>query len=120
MTRKDFLKTAFSGVLGVLFYAGLSSCKSPASPQAPNNSNQKTFISTSNSGHTHSVKINRSEIENPPGAGITRQTSLSSGHTHTFSMSQAQLQNVNGGNKVEITDSVSSGHSHKYTIEKWF
>ncbi|UCE40391.1 MAG: hypothetical protein JSV17_13135 [Candidatus Aminicenantes bacterium] len=120
MTRKDFLKTACGGALGALFFMSFNSCKSPASPNASDDANQKTFTSTSNSGHTHRITINRSDIENPPAAGITRQTSSASGHTHNFTMSQAQLQSVNSGNSVDITDSVSSGHSHQYTIEKWF
>jgi hypothetical protein len=120
MTRKDFLKTAFGGALGALVFMGLNSCKSPESPETPDDSNQKIFTSTSNSGHTHRITLNRSEIENPPAAGITRSTSSASGHTHTFSMSQAQLQSVNSGNSVNITDSASSGHSHQYTIAKWF
>ena len=120
MTRKDFLKTAFGGALGAFVFMGLSSCKSPESPDTPDDSSQKAFTSTSNSGHTHRITLNRSDIENPPAAGITRQTSSGSGHTHSFSMSQAQLQSVNNGNSVNITDSVSSGHSHTYTIQKWF
>lgn len=120
MTRKDFLKTACGGALGALFFMGLTNCKSPASPETPNNPDQKTFSSTSSSGHTHTITLNRSEVENPPAAGITRQTSSSSGHTHTFSMTQTQLQSVNNSTQVSITDSVSSGHSHNYTIAKWF
>lgn len=120
MTRKDFLKTACGGALGALFFMGLTNCKSPAAPETPNDPNQRSFTSTSSDGHSHSITLNRSEIENPPAAGITRQTSSSSGHTHTFSMTQVQLQTVNGGTQVTITDSTSSGHSHNYTIAKWF
>jgi hypothetical protein len=120
MTRKDFLKTAFGGALGMLVFTGLNSCKSPESPDMTDDSSQKTFTSTSNSGHTHRITLNRSEIENPPANGITRSTTSASGYSHTFSMSQAQLQSVNTGNKVNITDSLSSGHSHSYTLEKWF
>jgi len=35
-------------------------------------------------------------------------------------MTQAQLQAVNGGSTVAITDSVVNGHSHTYSIKKWF
>jgi hypothetical protein len=35
-------------------------------------------------------------------------------------MTQAELQAVNGGTTVTITDSVVSGHSHSYQIQKWF
>jgi len=120
MTRKDFLKTAFGGFLGALIYLGLTDCSDSTGPEVQGDSNQKSFTSSSNSGHSHSVTITRAEIENPPANGISRPTSSSSGHTHTFSMSQAQLQAVNSGNQVTINDSVSDGHNHQYTIQKWF
>ncbi len=122
MTRKDFLKTAFGGILGTLFYLGFENCASSTTPETPggSNTNQKIFTSTSNSGHTHTITIQKSEVESPPAAGITRNVSSSGGHTHSFSMTQSQLQSVNNGGSVEITDSVSDGHTHKYTISKWF
>ena len=36
------------------------------------------------------------------------------------SMTQQQLQSVNNGQSVTITDSQVSGHTHNYTITKWF
>lgn len=119
MTRKDFLKTAFGGLLGGFVYLGLTNCKSPNAP-VPSIANQKTFTSSSSSGHTHSVTITKNQVENPPAAGITLTTSSSGGHTHLFSMSQQQLQNVNNGQAETITDSTVSNHNHQYQISKWF
>ena len=119
MTRKDFLKTAFGGFLGALVYLGLTDCKSPFEPEIPD-TNQKSFTSSSSSGHTHTVTITRAQVENPPAAGITLTTSSSGGHTHTFSMSQKQLQNVNNSQTETITDSTVSNHTHQYQISKWF
>ena len=120
MTRKDFLRTALGGFLGTFLFGSLSDCSSSTTPEVPEDSNQRTFTSTSNSGHTHTVAITRAQVENPPAAGITLTTSSSGGHNHTFSMSQAQLQSVNSGSQVTINDSVSDGHNHQYTIQKWF
>jgi len=78
-------------------------------------------LSSSNvQGHSHSVTLQRSEVENPPGGGISRETSSNSGHSHTFAMTQAELQSVNGGTAVTVTDSSVQGHSHTYQIQKWF
>lgn len=119
MTRKDFLKTALGGFLGAFAYLGLTGCSSPTEPEIPDTS-QKTFTSSSNSGHSHTVSITRTQVENPPAEGITLTTSSSGGHTHIFSMNQQQLQNVNNGQTVTVTDSTVSNHSHQYQISKWF
>ncbi|OGD15268.1 MAG: hypothetical protein A2V76_08230 [Candidatus Aminicenantes bacterium RBG_16_63_14] len=119
MKRRDFLSAGFVGTLGVVSVLSQSQCGGGATtPDDPNA--QRTFTSTSNSGHTHSITIQRTEIQNPPAAGITRQTSSSGGHTHTFTMTQAELQTVNGGGSVGITTSVSDLHDHAFTITKWF
>jgi len=52
--------------------------------------------------------------------GITRQTSSFDYHTHTFTMTQSQLQAVKDGQSIKITDSMVSGHTHDYQIQKWF
>lgn len=118
MNRREFVRWSSAAGLGILISAGLSRCKDGSSPTGP--SVDKTFTSTSNSGHTHTVTVQKTEIESPPAAGISRETSSSSGHTHTFAMSQAQLQAVNGGGSVDILTSTVSSHQHTFTISKWF
>lgn len=120
MTRKDFLKTSSIGFLAGLIYLSKVGCKgTPTTPDIPD-IDQKSFTSSTDQGHSHTVIISQSEIENPPAGGISRSTSSSDGHTHTFSMTQAELQSVKSGNTVEVSDSVVSGHSHTYQITKWF
>ncbi len=120
MTRKDFLKTSSIGFLAGIFYLSKVGCKgTPTSPDI-SGIDQKVFTSSSTNGHTHTVIISQSEIENPPAGGISRSTSSSDGHTHTFSMTQAELQSVKSGNTVEVSDSVVSNHSHTYQITKWY
>lgn len=125
MTRKEFLGTTFSGILGGILVMMGFGCSSPTSPSdgggdGTQDENEKAFQSTTAEGHAHSVTIQRSEIENPPENGISRSTSVSGGHSHTFSMTQQQLQNVRAGETVRVTDSVVSGHSHEYQISKWY
>ncbi len=117
MTRKDFLKTSSIGFLAGLVYLSKVGCNgTPATPDI----DERAFTSSTDEGHSHTVNISKSEIENPPAGGISRSTSSSDGHTHTFSMTQAELQSVLSGNTVEVSDSVVSSHSHTYQITKWF
>lgn len=120
MTRKGYLKTALIGSFGAFFLAGLSRCENPAAPQIPINADKKTFTSTSNSGHTHSATLDKSEIENPHGAGIMRQITTSGIHSHNFTMGQAELQNVNNGGSSEIPVSITNAYAHEYTMTKWY
>lgn len=118
MKRKDFLSSVFIGALGALMVFSQSKCSGTTDPDDP--TAQRTFTSTSDSGHTHTITIQKSELQNPPAAGISRQTSSSGGHTHAFSMTQGELQTVNGGGPVVITTSVADLHDHSFTITKWF
>ncbi len=43
-----------------------------------------TVTSSVNSGHTHQVTINGADINNPPAADKTIETTRSGGHTHTI------------------------------------
>jgi len=118
MKRRKFLSGTLMGIIGVI--AGLSQwrCKSPMSPSDPNE--EKTFRSSYDDGHTHTITIKKTEIQNPPASGISRSTSSDSYHSHTFTMSQAELQMVNSGVSVSVKTGVSSGHTHTFTVTKWF
>ncbi|MEW5900548.1 MAG: hypothetical protein AB1715_03695 [Acidobacteriota bacterium] len=117
MKRREFLKSVLGGTVGAVAVLATVRCQSNEAPDMPGS---RTFTGSSSQGHTHTVTIQRSEVENPPVGGISRSTSSSSGHSHTFAMTQAQLQSVNAGNTVPVTDSLVSGHTHDYVIQKWF
>ncbi len=116
MTRKDFLKAGLAmaaAIPGIMMTQG---CSTPTTPS----SDSQTFTSSLDQGHTHSVTIQKTEVENPPSGGISRQTSNSGGHTHTLAMTQAELQSVKNGTTVNIVTSNSSGHTHTFAISKWY
>jgi hypothetical protein len=116
LERREFFKLAAGGALAVLAMASCDNgVTNPGDPNA-----QRTFTSTSDNGHAHTITIQRAEVQNPPAAGITRQTSSNTGHTHQFSMTQAELMTVNGGGNVVVVTSVVDLHSHTFTITKWF
>lgn len=113
MTRRDFLH--FAAGATVLLGVVQAACKN--SPTTPTNA--KEFTSSNEQGHTHTITIEKTEIEAPPAAGISRQTSAN-GHTHTFTMTAAELTNVNNGTSVGVRTADSNGHNHNFTIQKWF
>ncbi|OGD24395.1 MAG: hypothetical protein A2Y69_15080 [Candidatus Aminicenantes bacterium RBG_13_59_9] len=118
MTRKEFLRFSIAGIAAgsaLSLWPGCSSSEQTTPPPAGG-----TFSSSNVQGHSHSVTLQRSEVENPPSDGISRETSSNSGHSHTFAMTQAELQSVNGGTTVTVTDSSVQAHSHTYQIQKWF
>ena len=118
MTRKEFLVTGLLGSIGALAALTQSRCTGSTTPPPPP-STSKTFNSTSVNAHTHSITIDKSEVQTPGAGGISRQTS-STGHTHTFAMTQGELQSVNGGGSVVVTVAVADLHQHTFTINKWF
>jgi len=121
MKRKDFLKMTALGTAVGLGQLALSACKSSSTPTTPPTpGTSKTFSSSTDSGHAHTVTIARTEIDTPPAGGFARDTSISSGHSHTFTISLAQLTTVSGGGSVTVTTSVDSSHSHAFTISKWY
>ncbi|MHB8055753.1 MAG: hypothetical protein ACYDH3_10960 [Candidatus Aminicenantales bacterium] len=103
-------------VLTILVGGTQVGCKSPSNPTNPDS---KVFTSASTQGHTHTITIQKSEIDNPPAGGISRETSAN-GHTHTFTMSQAELTDVKNGTAVTVTTADTNGHHHEFTIQKWY
>ncbi|MHB8093759.1 MAG: hypothetical protein ACYDH0_02345 [Candidatus Aminicenantales bacterium] len=118
MTRKDFLSVGAGGFFGILMTSLLTRCSSSSSPSNP--TTDRTFSSSSENGHTHTITLQKAEVETPPASGINRATSSSSGHTHNFVMTQAELQTVLGGGSVVITVSLVDAHVHSFTVTKWF
>ena len=116
-TLKRVLGLGFS-ILGMLLLTGCAS----SDPSTPPNS--QAFNSTAELGHSHSIVINKADIETPPAAGIARATSSTSNHSHSFAMSAGQLQAVAGGSAVTVVTGSADGgagaHTHSYSIAKWF
>ena len=89
----------------------------------PNPDTSRTFASTSVNSHTHSVTIEKADVQTPPAAGISKTTTSNSAHTHSFTLTQAQLATINGGGSVTVTSGssdVGGAHTHDFTISKWF
>jgi len=115
MKRREFLH--FAAGATVLLGVAQAACKNtPTTPTVPDS---MVFTSSSDQGHNHTITIQKTEIQAPPAGGISRQTSAN-GHTHTFTMTEAELTNVKNGTPVIVTTSDTGGHSHNFTIQKWY
>jgi hypothetical protein len=121
MKRAEFLKVMGAGTLVALAGSAVTACKS--SSTTPSNPDSHTFTSTgpsSGPGHTHTITIQKTEVETPPAGGISRETSTN-GHSHTFTMTADQLATVKAGTAVTITTQPdSTGHTHDFQISKWY
>jgi hypothetical protein len=116
MTRKEFLKKGAMGLVLIPGVALLSRCKSPSSPTPTTDSH--VFTSDASPGHSHTITIQKTEVETP--SGISRETAASSGHTHTFTVTADQLNTVKGGTAVSVNTAVTGTHFHTFVIQKWY
>ena len=89
-----------------------------STPAATTSTADITVTSSFDAGHTHDVTIRGSDIENPPAAGKTIDTTYDSGHRHSIVLTQQDFQSVKDGQEITVTDSLSGGHTHTYTIKK--
>jgi hypothetical protein len=114
--RWEALSRTIVGVaLLALLTASLSNCSSDSA---------RTFTSSSDLGHTHTVTLTQKQIEdtNTP---ITEDTSLSDNHIHTFHLSSSQMFMITNGETVTCYTGYSIGssldpHNHSFTISKWW
>lgn len=86
----------------------------------PPTDDSKTFTSSVDASHSHTVTLTKAEVEDPPALGIQRETSVSGSHSHTFTISPSELVTVLSGAAVVVTTSSDSGHTHTFTIQKWY
>ena len=124
MKRVEFLKVMGAGTLAALAGGALNACKS-SSTTPSNPATSHDFTSTTTLSHAHTFTVQQSEIQTPPAAGISRQTSnptdaYTGAHTHTFTMTQADLTNVKNGTPVTISTADTNSHHHDFTISKWY
>lgn len=77
-----------------------------------------TVTSSVNAGHTHDVTISGTDINNPPAAGKTIDTTYSGGHRHTITLTTQDYESIQSGNEVTVESSSVSGHTHTFVIKK--
>lgn len=116
MSRKIFFRLGFFGTAAALFIVAGAACSNAITTDIP--LTEKSYYSSTVNGHSHSVTITKTEIENAQ--PFLRTTSLVNSHTHNVSMSQEQVQSLKNGSTVTVETTVDSGHSHTFAFSKWY
>ncbi|HEX7503254.1 MAG TPA: hypothetical protein VF451_07510 [Acidobacteriota bacterium] len=120
MTKISSLKWGLgSGLaaLGILFLASCSGSGSAVNPPPTLDFNSSIVL-----GHFHTITINKSDIDNPPAAGLALTTSVTSAHSHRFTMTPDELLSVAAGSAVTVITDFGNGgdgvHTHSFSIMK--
>jgi hypothetical protein len=116
MTKKLFFRVGLFGILAAWMIIVGSACSNDITTDIP--LTEKSYYSTTVDGHSHSVTITKTEIENAQ--PILRTTSLVNSHTHIVSLSQEQVQSLKDGATVSVETTVDNGHSHTFSFQKWY
>ena len=87
-------------------------------PTSSNTGDSNTFPITSSvdDGHSHSVNISQSNVDNPPTSNVIL-TTICPGHTHKITLTQSNYQDLMEGKTVFKTSTPSSGHTHTFSIK---
>jgi len=118
MNRRKFLRK-ISGLAALPLIIESMSCEDDSIPLRTSNDTSTdnfTISSSYDSGHSHSITIQISYIENPPQSSKTLTSTSSGGHTHSIVLTTSDFQSLEMGETVIKTSSLSGGHTHSFTI----
>lgn len=76
-----------------------------------------TVNSSSSSGHTHSVSVLLSDIDNPPTMERTITTSRNSSHTHRITLTENDFVKLANMETITKTSTTDDSHSHTFSIK---
>lgn len=122
MHRKTMIRLLVSGAAVLLLFAGVLNLACSSS-KTPSTSSDITVTSTVTLAHTHQVTIKGTDIDNPPSADKTINTTEYGtagygGHYHTITLTPQDYQTIKDGGTVTVTTSVVNEHTHDFTIKK--
>ena len=131
LNRREFLTTAAGGFVTLVLTPIVSACGSDSTYGGASTTSNPTTpacdgageTSTVTNGHTHTLCVPLSDLDNPPASGATYTTSVTEGHEHTVTLIQAWLMAIAQGQTVTVTSSaVSVGgtpvHTHGFAVAK--
>ena len=76
-----------------------------------------TVNSSSSSGHTHSVFVLLSHIDNPPTMEVTITTSRNSSHTHSITLTENDFVRLANMETITKTSTTADRHNHTFSIK---
>ncbi len=120
MNRREFiLKSVWLLGLPLLIYQ--IACEDGGNDLSPSengtDSDSFTVSSSVDGGHSHTVIILNSDVDDPPGSGKTLTSGSSGSHTHQIALTNSDYQSLQDGKTVVKTSTTNSGHSHTFTIK---
>lgn len=131
LNRREFITTAAGGFATLLLTPIIGACGSDSTSPSTSTTTNPTEPSCDGAGetssvtlgHTHSLCVPLSDLDNPPAAGATYLTTTTDGHQHQVTLTQAQLMMVAQGQTVNVTTSTASapgftGHTHAFAVQK--
>ena len=122
MYRKTIIRLLVCGAVVLLLVAGVLNLACSSS-KTPSTSSDITVTSTMTLAHTHQVTLKGTDIDNPPSADKTINTTEYGtagygGHYHTITLTPQDYQTIKDGGTVTVTTSVVNEHTHDFTIKK--
>ena len=124
LNRREFLTTAAGGFVTLLLTPILSACGSDTSPTStttnPTNPTCDGAGETSSItlGHSHTLCVPLSDLDDPPAAGATYSTGVTEAHQHQVTLTRAQLMSVAQGQTVNVMTSTVESHTHEFAVQK--
>lgn len=129
LSRRAFLITGGTGLVTLIVTPLLPGCGSDddgtvtsTNPTVPE-CDGAGATSTVAVGHSHTICVPTSDLEEPPLVGSTYTTSSSDGHDHTLRLSRVQLMELEQDQTVTVTTapartSTVDLHTHDFVISK--
>jgi len=114
MQRRELLWRSMS-LLGLSIIFGPIACSTTEPEEEETTPTTITSISTYENGHSHTIQIERSLVENPPSNGRTFTSTGS--HTHSVTLSSSDFQTLSNGSTLTKTSSSSDGHTHGFNFK---
>ncbi|MFQ6605553.1 MAG: hypothetical protein ACE5D8_08385 [Fidelibacterota bacterium] len=120
MDRRTFLgKIPGLTVLPLVIYS--VGCEDTADSYAAGDTDSGTtdsfrIISSTDSGHYHSVAIQYAHITTVPSSNQTLTTSSANSHSHTLTLTPADYTALQNGETILKTSSTDGGHTHSFRI----
>ena len=124
MDRKTVVQLLVGGAVVLFLFAGVLNLACSSSKSSNTSSTGDiTVTSTVTLAHSHQVTISGTDIDNPPSANKTINTTEYGtagygGHYHTITLTPQDYQTIKDGGTVIVTTSVVNGHTHDFTIKK--
>ncbi len=127
MHHKAISRSLVHGALALLLIAAVLTfaCSKSTSPSSPGTVGTADIVVTStvSLNHTHQIRVKGSDVDTPPVADKTIDTTTYGtagygGHSHTVTLTPQDYQTIQGGGQVTVTTSVVESHTHDFTISK--